>query len=220
MCHGDEGSQYLGYIMTLASGIKMTRDEGYRTGQAGEEIMIKSADKGGALVVMDHNKYVGEVLKQLGDPELYERLPFDPKFEIARKIKPIVGEALEKQIIDKDLSEFLIIEHPTTPVMYILPKIHKFLEDPTGRPIVSGCNSILPNIGVYLDRILNPIAECTDSFVRDTIDFLQKNDQVRISGEIIVASFDVTSLYTSIDHSKGLYAVGKKLISTNLSEET
>ncbi|CAJ0948182.1 unnamed protein product [Ranitomeya imitator] len=184
-----------------------------------EEIIIKKADKGGAVVVLDRTEYIEEIKGQLEDPGVYERLSHDPKFDIAREIKTILENAVHKQIIDQDLYDFLTIKFPVTPVIYTLPKIHKSLVHPLGRPIVSGCGSIFSNIGIFLDKILNPIAGCAESFVRDTTDFLEKISGIEVFGEVILASFDVTSLYTLIDHAQGLAAVNKKLLTTHHSSE-
>ncbi|CAJ0966647.1 unnamed protein product [Ranitomeya imitator] len=184
-----------------------------------KEIIIKKADKGGATVVLDREEYLNEINRQLADPEVYERLLHDPKFDIAREIKVILEDAKEKLIIDQDLFDFLTIQFPITPVIYILPKIHKSLVHPPGRLIVSGSDSIFSSIGVFLDKILNPIAGSAESFLRDTTDFLEKIKEISIIGEVILASFDVMSLYTSIDHKRGLEAINKKLMSTQYSSE-
>ncbi|CAJ0944087.1 unnamed protein product [Ranitomeya imitator] len=183
------------------------------------EIIIKKADKGGATVIMDKEDYLSEIKRQLADPEVYERLPHDPKFEIARDIKMVLEKAKDKSIIDQDLYEFLTIKFPIAPVIYVLPKIHKSLVHPPGRPIVSGSDSIFSNIGIFLDKVLNLIAGRAESFLRDTTDFLNKINELSITGEVLLASFDVTSLYTSIDHKRGLETVSKKLLSTQFSLE-
>ncbi|CAJ0948100.1 unnamed protein product [Ranitomeya imitator] len=184
-----------------------------------DEIIIKKADKGGAVVVLDKNEYIEEIKGQLADPGVYERLSHDPKFDIAKAIKLILNEALDLKVIDQDTYDFLNIKFPITPVLYTLPKIHKSLIHPPGRPIVSGCGSILSNIGILLDKILNPLACQMKSYVRDTSDFLDKINTIQLAGQVLLASFDVTSLYTSIDHDRGLNAIDKKLSTTQYSVE-
>lgn len=43
-----------------------------------ESIIIKPADKGGAFVVMDKDKYVEEALRQLNNQDYYQRLLSNP----------------------------------------------------------------------------------------------------------------------------------------------
>ncbi|CAJ0930701.1 unnamed protein product [Ranitomeya imitator] len=81
-----------------------------------DAIIIKKADKGGAVVVLDKNYYIEEIKGQLADPRVYERLSHDPKFDIAREIKTILDSAMERQIIDQDLYDFLTVKFPITPV--------------------------------------------------------------------------------------------------------
>lgn len=43
-----------------------------------EDIVIKQADKGSAVVVMDKNRYIREAMRQLNDGEVYVSLEGDP----------------------------------------------------------------------------------------------------------------------------------------------
>ncbi|CAJ0933349.1 unnamed protein product, partial [Ranitomeya imitator] len=175
------------------------------------DIVVKPADKGGAVIVMDKEMYITEILRQLSDENVYLRMDGDPKFTIIKEIKACLKEALDSCVIDKDLYEFLFEENPRTPVLYIFPKIPKTLINPPGRPIVSGVGSIFNKMGIFFDRIFNPMVRECKSYIRDTTDFLRKLEALQFEGDVILASFDVVSLYTSIDHEQGLKAVGKKL---------
>ncbi|CAJ0941725.1 unnamed protein product [Ranitomeya imitator] len=102
-----------------------------------DDIIIKPADKGGAVVIMDRLKYIAEINRQLGDENVYKKLESDPKFKIMGEINSYLQKALNNKIIDQELMDYLSIESPRTPVLYITPKIHKSLVDPPGRPIVA-----------------------------------------------------------------------------------
>ncbi|CAJ0967333.1 unnamed protein product [Ranitomeya imitator] len=182
-----------------------------------DDIIIKPADKGGAVVIMDRLKYIAEINRQLRDEMVYQRLDGDPKFGIMGEINDCLKEALDNEIIDQELKNYLSIEFPRTPVLYITPKIHKSLVDPPGRPIVSGVDSVFSRIGTFLDKILNPIAKKSKSYIQDTTDFLNKLEAVKFESEVILASFDVISLYTSIEHSSGIKAVEAKLNSLGIT---
>lgn len=95
---------------------------------------------------MNTSDYLVEAQQQLCDKKVYRALDRDPKFEITHKIQAIVEQALQTGLIDKDLAQFLTVSHPKTPLLYLLPKIHKTLSKPPGRPTVSGRGSILSNI--------------------------------------------------------------------------
>ena len=49
------------------------------------DIVIKPADKGSAVVVMDRDHYVSEAERQLNDSTYYELLDHDPTDEFAKK---------------------------------------------------------------------------------------------------------------------------------------
>ena len=51
-----------------------------------DDIIIKQADNGSAVVVMDREKYVGEALRQLSDRDVYIPLTKDLTGEMIRKI--------------------------------------------------------------------------------------------------------------------------------------
>lgn len=174
-------------------------------------LTIKPADKGGGIVVMNTTDYIKEAHRQLMDIEVYQRLARDPRKEYEKKISDILTQALDEGVIDKNMKEYLKVTDPRTPALYLLPKIHKRLVDPPGRPIVSGCGSIFNTIAIFLDKVLRRFAVETTSYIQDTMDFLDKIRPLKIPERAIIGSFDIISLYTSIEHEVGLRAVEKCL---------
>lgn len=170
-------------------------------------LTIKPADKGGALVIMNTSQYVFEINRQLSDTSCYQHLDSDPTDRIKRHITDIVKVGTDNGWINEETSQFLLMKKPTIPVMYTLPKIHKSLINPPGRPIVSGSDSLLQPLGVYLDSLLQPLASSTPSYLRDTTDFLSKLESLEFKPEFLLACFDVQSLYTSIPNNDGMSAV-------------
>uniref|UniRef100_A0A667ZUT9 Uncharacterized protein n=1 Tax=Myripristis murdjan TaxID=586833 RepID=A0A667ZUT9_9TELE len=114
--------------------------------QNNPKILIKPADKGGAVVVQNTKDYLTEAYRQLGDSSFYRQLPHNPVETFVEERDSILNRALEKQWITKKQFEFLKVEYPMTPVFYLLPKIHKRLVNPPGRPIVASKNSLGGNI--------------------------------------------------------------------------
>ncbi|XP_044129867.1 uncharacterized protein LOC122923195 [Bufo gargarizans] len=89
--------------------------------------------------------------------------------------------------------------------------------DPPGRPIVAGTGSIFSNISIFWDRLLRQYAVSARSYIRDTGDFLDKISGITLPDGCLMASFDVTSLYTSIDHTRGVSAVRRQLSGSEYS---
>lgn len=88
-------------------------------------IVIKPADKGRGLVILNSDVYKAEAYKQLGDTTSYMQIEQDPTRSIARLVKIIMNETLAFDYISKDIANFLIIDFPRIPTFYLLPKIHK-----------------------------------------------------------------------------------------------
>lgn len=101
------------------------------------KMTIKPVDKGGGIVVMNTDTYVQEAQRSLNDTNVYHKLDRDPKWEFERELKSLVDRAYEDGVIDDKLKDFLMVKNLITPVLYLLPKIHKTLMNPPGRPFVS-----------------------------------------------------------------------------------
>lgn len=116
-----------------------------------KDIIIKPADKGGGLVILDKKDYISEVYRQLRDETFYLKLDGDPTGRFSNILKVILHEGLALDYIDQDLMKFLFSEYPRTPVFYVLPKIHKPGFPPAGRPIVAAQGSLHERVSKYID---------------------------------------------------------------------
>uniref|UniRef100_A0A8C1S292 Uncharacterized protein n=1 Tax=Cyprinus carpio TaxID=7962 RepID=A0A8C1S292_CYPCA len=90
--------------------------------------LIQKADKGGAIVIQNTDKYISKVKTMLSDSSCVE----------------------EKWITEQD-SKWLTNHHPVVPVLYALTKIHKSIVDPPYRPIVSGIGSLIEKLSIFID---------------------------------------------------------------------
>ena len=100
-----------------------------------EDIIIKPADKGSAVVVMDREHYISEAERQLNDSTFYKALDHDPTHEFAKKVADAVSEMLNGDHISEKNAIYLTVDQPKPGRFYLLPKIHK--AGNPGRPIVS-----------------------------------------------------------------------------------
>ena len=55
---------------------------------------------------------------------------------------------------------------------YLLPKIHKRLNNVPGRLVISNCAYYTENISAFLDFHLQPLAQAVKSYIKDTNDLL------------------------------------------------
>ncbi|CAJ0966902.1 unnamed protein product [Ranitomeya imitator] len=182
-------------------------------------LVIKPANKGGAIVIMDKSDYLKEIMRQLDNTTIYRKLDSNPTQSIRNRISAILREYTTLGVLDLKTCNYLTNDHPVTPVFYTLPKIHKNLEHPPGRPIVAATNSILSPIAMFLEKILTPHIQSTKSFLLDIGAFLEVIQNMEsIPADAILASLDVKDLYTSIPHEEGINSV-KKLLSTTGTHE-
>ena len=88
------------------------------------DIIIKSADKGSATVIMDRQNYINEGYRQLGDTRYYEKIP-NPIFpETKLKVHEILKDLLDKHIISEKQFEYLKPpDEPRPRIFYMLLKI-------------------------------------------------------------------------------------------------
>ncbi|XP_063800256.1 mucin-5AC-like [Pseudophryne corroboree] len=167
-----------------------------------DSIIIKPADKGGGLVLMDKVDCIAELDRQLSDGITYSKIKADPTLKISESLRKWTTEGLLKGVITKDEFDFINIEHPTIPTIYCLPKIHKNPVCPPGRPIVSGVNSVTSNLSMLLDHYLQPLVKCTKSYLKDTGQLLTILDGLGWEENYVLASSDVSTLYTIIEEEK------------------
>ena len=181
-------------------------------------IIIKPADKGGAIVIMNSNDYNEACLKSLLNTDFYEELPNDANPEYKAKINDKIDDLLSKELIN-DFEASNLKQGSRTPHFYGLPKIHKeYITFPLLRPICSGFNSCTAKISEFIDAYLKPLAQNTSSYIKDTSDFVERIESdvapTAISSKAILATMDVSSLYPNIDHEEGVkaceYALNKR----------
>ncbi|XP_071504653.1 uncharacterized protein [Diadema antillarum] len=170
------------------------------------DIIIKPADKGSAVVVMDRQQYIDEAMKHLRNPSHYTLLDFDPTNNFSQQIQSTLDDMKEHEHLTKKAHKFLSPVNAKPARFYLLPKIHK--PGNPGRPILSGNGSPTENISLFVDHHIKPLVSLAPSYIHDTPDFLRKLDDIKdqIPETAIIGTFDVSSLYTNIPHDEGILA--------------
>ena len=172
-----------------------------------DDIIITKADKGGAVVVQDVQKYIKEAERQLQDQSFYKKLSHNPTGEHAALVSNAIDGLRQRELLDEKMAKRLKPMNPKTPKLYLLPKIHK--DGNPGRPVVSSVECHTERISAFVDHHLQPMNRQLPSFVQDTTDFVKKIEAVPDdpSGETILVSMDVRSLYTNIPNAEGIEAI-------------
>ncbi|CAJ0937732.1 unnamed protein product [Ranitomeya imitator] len=171
------------------------------------DFIIREADKGGNIVLWPHDLYTKEAYRQLENPRFYRKLPSDPTGIYSTKLRTLIDRALELGIINIGERDFIWVKHPTTSTFYMLPKVHKDVHRPPGRPIVSSIGSLCEKACTYVDFFLQPLVLNLPSYTRDSSDFIASLQDITLAPGEIMVTCDVESLYSNIDHDHGLQAV-------------
>ena len=95
--------------------------------------------------------------------------------------------------LKKKTIKYFDVKDPKLARFYLLPKIHKGLNNIPVRPVIS-------------------LAQAVKSYIKDTNDFLNKLRSLpKLPGNIILCTVDAVGLYPNIPHEEGLSAIRKRL---------
>ncbi|XP_062610216.1 uncharacterized protein LOC134271997 [Saccostrea cucullata] len=169
-----------------------------------DDIVIKKADKGSTVVVLDKETYMAEAQRQLSDERFYKKLDSDPTKEFSTAITKTLDDMFEKNEIGINVYETLNPIDSRPGQFYLLPKIHK--EGMPGRPIVSAIGHPMEKISEFIDLHLRPHVENLPSYLKDTTNYINKTPSTCLPDHTLLVTMDVTSLYTNIPHDEGIEA--------------
>ena len=99
-----------------------------------------------------------------------------------KKAQQLIKTLLSEGHIDKTTSKWLCFT--------LLTKIHK--PTPVGRPIISGCSGPTERISAFVDHLIQPIAQLQASYLKDTTDFINFIERIKLPKSAIHVSMDVT----------------------------
>ena len=172
------------------------------------DIIIKPADKGGAIVILNRNDYLREGYTQLSNRNFYQEIPEDLTEQNRVLVQNAIEDMYQNGEIDISVKNYLTDIHCKTPNFYLLPKIHKGITPPPGRPILSANGSPTEKISQFVDHFLSPLCPQIPSYVKDSTHFLQIIDALdHLPNQVYLVTMDVTSLYTNIPVQEGLDAI-------------
>ena len=109
-------------------------------------IIIKPADKGGAIVILNKDDYIKEGKRQLQQQQHYKKLDDFEKIrkKFIKEVETSLQSLKNREYFDDDIFKILFRSNPRTSNLYLLPKIHK--KDNPGRPIIKSVGSLTETI--------------------------------------------------------------------------
>lgn len=187
------------------------------------DFIIKEADKGSAVVIMNKDFYVRVVHSMINEPSTYETVNTTCT-QLASKVKSFTNKW--DSVLNKE--EIKVINNHASSLanIYGLPKIHKsniLLEasrnnstssvinipnpdDLKFRPIISCQNCPTTKLCEVLSNLLKPFLSKIKYRLKDTWDFLRRCPD-EVTEDTYLITGDITSLYTNITTEKGCEAI-------------
>ena len=182
-----------------------------------DDIVIRPADKGSGIVVLDKVKYIQSLQKEMEESDSYDVTDEDQTKKSLREVKKLVNKMYRDGAISKDIKQFLIPRYPKAGSLKGNPKLHK--NNAPMRTIVNGMNTATEKLAELAEYELNEYVITSPSYIRDTTDFintLKEIDEPLPEG-IILFCFDVCKLYPSVPKQEGLEACREGLNSRSRS---
>lgn len=184
----------------LQSSMKITS----KSLRANDNIIIRSADKGGCTVVLDKGLYIKQINEMLLDRNTYRPLKLDPTKDVQLALEHVLNEGIALGVINGKIKEHLT---NTIPVFHALPKTHKGIFPPPSRPIVAGIGSVVENTCIWLDNLLQPLVQRVPGYIKNSKELLKAFDDMWRDDNYKWVTSNVTALYTCIPHNKALIAL-------------
>ena len=176
------------------------------------KIVIKKSDKGTNVVIMNRNDYIKEGNRQLDNTSFYRKMDHDLTDQHRREVNQYIDTMYDNGELDISVVNYLHEKECKTANFYMLPKIHKGITPPPGRPIISANGCPTEKISKLVDHFLNPASTNHKSYVKDSAHFLNLIGNLdELPENSLLVTFDVSSLYTNIPHGEGLLAAKEAL---------
>ena len=87
-------------------------------------ITITKAEKGGAVVIVDVKDYIKQAERQINNTKNYRKLQEDPTATNMKFVKNTIERFKKQKLINEKVADGLKRNDPTTPKLYLRPKIH------------------------------------------------------------------------------------------------
>lgn len=152
----------------FSSNITSSEDKAMRELLHDHSIIIRPADKGSGIVVMDTNKYVDQLESEMINSASYDEVKEDRSKQITNKIKKLVNSMHKKGPITSELRHYLLPTEISSGKLQANPKIHK--KNHPFRTIVNGRQHPTEKLAEYVESQLEEANRSLNSFVQDTTD--------------------------------------------------
>ena len=114
----------------------------------------------------------------------------------------------KRRDIDHNTLDYFLFNNPKLGSFYLLPKIHKRLQNVLGSHVISKSKYYTANISALLEFHLKPLAKKVKSYIKDTNDIFKKTASLLpFPDDTILCTIDLMDLHPNIPHGQGLIAL-------------
>ena len=145
--------------------------------------------------------------RQLHNDYFYEETETDLTGEVIHRVNLYLNNMLQRREISQHTSKYLTTDIDRTQLFYLLPQIHKDINNPPGRPIVSGSGGPTEKISQFVDHFIGPLVPPSESYIRDSTHMINILNNFSILSDMILCTLDITSLFTNIPHNEGIQSI-------------
>ena len=195
--------------------------------QKQQRIVIKPADKGAGICIIDYDDYVIDCRTHLASKQNQANGPPLPFYRPANDQDLVIAKHTILQTLKLGLSnEYLSkVEYDAmNPYNYGIGKFYRIFKMhkeyqpgslPPGRPIISGIGSITEKLSYFVDYHSKPLVKNIPTYLQDTSDFLRSieamNTERILPNTAIICTIDVSALYTNIRIEDAILAMRESL---------
>ena len=138
------------------------------------------------------DRYWNETYNQLKDENIYELVAGNTLKDVYSLINRRLKSLEKEGKISKDNRMYLRGKQCKLCRFYLLPKIHKRLQNVPGKSVISNCGSATKQISEFVDFHLQHVIFSLPCVIKDTTDFLNRLQELgNISEGTILCSMDV-----------------------------
>ncbi len=165
---------------------------------------VANCDKNIGWAIMDNLIYDNLIFKELDENQnIYKKIQQNPLTETTNEIKIKLNELVNSNNLSDKLRKYLIgtsefkLGKPR-----LLPKLHK---QKFGTRLIINCkNHPTSNMCYFLNELLQPIVQKSESYIKDSQNLIQKFDNVRLDENTKLYALDFVSLYPNIDSNDAI----------------
>ena len=172
-----------------------------------KDIIVQKADKGNTVVILNRKDYVCKMKNILNDMSKFQNIYIDHDkilnhlIHIENRVTDILKYVRGKKEIFIEQYKDLSPSGSRPGIMYGSAEVHKIVTDglPSLRPVLSAIGTPTYKLAKFLVLMLEPLAT-NEYTVKDS--FLFAEELQRFDSKLVMASFDIESLFTNIPLQK------------------